>query len=142
MTANTVRGEQMILIEGHSYTMRPSFQAIQAFEDQLGMSAIELGLKAEQGKLRGIQIAIIVTECVRADLRHQGKGREADAWKAETVAEKLMEADGGLLAAITLMPPFLRAVITGGYTAKGEAKAVAEEKAGDANAMTDTPAAA
>lgn len=141
MTANEIRGEQAILLEGVTYVMRPSWQALQAIEDQTGLSIVELGARAEVGRLRGLQIAVIVTECIKADLRHQGKGREADAWDAQIVAGKLMESDGGIVAAIKQLPPFLRDAVTGRYNAKGEAKAAVGETA-DGSPTTGTPAAA
>ncbi|WP_052730460.1 GTA-gp10 family protein [Sphingomonas sp. SRS2] len=141
MSANEIRGEQAILLDGITHVMRPSWAALQAIEDATGMSIVELGARAEMGRLRGLQIAVVVTECIKADLRHHGKSREADAWDVNVVAAKLMEADGGLVAAIKQLPPFLRDAVTGRYTAKGEAKAAVGDPAGE-SPTTGTPAAA
>lgn len=123
--ANERRGEQIVTLGGHEYVMRPSWQAIEAIEAKTGKALAELTILATAAKLKGLEIATIVTECVKADLRHRDKGAEADMWKVERVAELLMDGEGGFFKVITDMVGFLRDAATGRYTAKGEVKAVA-----------------
>lgn len=138
MEANTIRGEQIITLDT-DYVMRPSFSAIQAIEDATGLSLFELAMNAATGKMRGVHVAIIVTELIKADLRHAGKGAQAGHWKVEKVGELLMEHQDGLLGAIKALIPILNDAATGGYTAQGEAKAAAVTAGQDPTA--DTPAA-
>jgi len=63
-SANEQRGEVDIEIGGRSWVMRPGFSAVSAIEKQTGKSLIELlqGLQS----IRVTEIAIIITECIRA----------------------------------------------------------------------------
>lgn len=135
MSANPIRGEQRIMLDAE-YIMRPSYAALQAIEDQTGLSVTELALAAAKRTLKSRHIEIIVTECVKAELRASGKIVNDAHWKLDRVGELLVEGEGGLLAVGTKLINFLGQAATGGYTAKGEAKAV------PAGPTEDTPAAA
>jgi len=130
-TANARRGEQTVMLEGVEYVMRPSFAAIEAIETKTGKALAELMILATAAKLKGVEIAVIVTECVKADLRQRGRGAEADMWQERRVAELLMDAEGGLFKMITDLVGFLKAAATGEYTSKGELKAAAGSPTGD-----------
>lgn len=136
MDANPIRGEQRITLGGEGYVMRPTFAAIQAIEDATGLGLFDLGMQAEGGRLRAGHVAIIVAEFVKADLLHQKKSVEF--WNANRVGELLLESEGGLFEAIKSLVTILGSALTGGYTAKGEAKAATETD----GKKTDTPAAA
>lgn len=49
-TANPLRGEVALTLNGRAFTLRPSFAAIVAVEERLG-SVIALALKASKGEL-------------------------------------------------------------------------------------------
>ena len=72
MTANKTRGEVSLELEGVEYVLRPSYEAISAFEAQTDRSLIDLARAAGDGQLKMSEAAIIVTECNRPhDLRQQ-----------------------------------------------------------------------
>ncbi|SDC31000.1 hypothetical protein SAMN05444678_102266 [Sphingomonas sp. YR710] len=134
-TANPIRGEQRIRLDA-DYVMRPSHEALQAIEDQTGLSMFRLSMQATSGDMKGLNIAIIVTECIKADLRHTGKADQADRWDVNRVGKLLMDTEGGLFEVIKKLIPLLNDAITGKYTSKGEAKPAVAKK------TKDTPAGA
>lgn len=122
MTANATRGEVSLELEGVEYVLRPSYEAISAFETQTNRSLIDLARAAGDGELKLSESAIIVTECIKAH------GRATDdkalaAFNAARVGELILQADGGLLIAMKRLELLLFMAATGGYTGSGEVKA-------------------
>lgn len=122
MTANKTRGEVSLELEGAEYVLRPSYEAISAFETQTNRSLIDLARAANDGELKLSESAIIVTECIKAH------GRAIDdkamaAFNAARVGELILQADGGLLIAMKRLVLLLFMAATGGYTGSGEVKA-------------------
>lgn len=122
MTANATRGEVSLELEGAEYVLRPSYEAISAFETQTNRSLIDLARAAGDGELKLSESAIIVTECIKAH------GRATDdkalaAFNAARVGELILQADGGLLIAMKRLELLLFMAATGGYTGSGEVKA-------------------
>lgn len=135
-TANDVRGEVDILLEGVNYVMRPSFDAIQAIEKKLGRGLLELGQAAYNNTLSTIDIATIATLCIHAE----GKAKNDQSMQhfdIGTVAPLLHEEPGGFMIAALRIQRLLLNASTGGYTATGEPKA-----ATGTMMTTETPAAA
>ncbi len=102
--------------------LRPSYEAISAFEAQTDRSLIDLARAAGDGQLKMSEAAIIVTECIKA------QGRAVDdkamsAFNAARVGELILQADGGLLIAMKRLELLLFMAATGGYTGSGEVKA-------------------
>ena len=94
MTANKTRGEVSLELEGQEYVLRPSYEAISAFEAQTDRSLIDLARAAGDGQLKMSEAAIIATECIKAH------GRAVDdkalaAFNAARVGELILQADGG-----------------------------------------------
>ena len=122
MTANKTRGEVSLELEGQEYVLRPSYEAISAFEAQTDRSLIDLARAAGDGQLKMSEAVIIATECIKAH------GRAVDdktlaAFNAARVGELILQADGGLLIAMKRLELLLFMAATGGYTGSGEVKA-------------------
>lgn len=128
-TANKTRGELTLSLEGVDYILRPSYEAILAFEEQTGTGIRRLADSAAKGDLTSKEVAIIATECMRA------QGRAVDdkmmaAFNINRVHQLLMEADGGFVEVMLGLSVMLILATTGGYTSQGEIKApVAKKKA-------------
>lgn len=121
MTANAERGEIDITLDGQSYVLRPSHEALVACEKQTGLSLVEMARAAEAGTLTLTQCAQIVVECVRA----QGKVIGDDMmqkFSVSRVAALLFEAEGGVLLANMKLRILLVLACSGGVTASGEIK--------------------
>lgn len=122
MTANKTRGEVSLELEGAEYVLRPSYEAISAFETQTNRSLIDLARAAGDGELKLSESAIIVTECIKAHGRATDDKAMA-AFNAARVGELILQADGGLLIAMKRLELLLFMAATGGYTGSGEVKA-------------------
>jgi hypothetical protein len=64
--ANAERGEIVLKLEGEDYVLRPSHEAIMAFEELTGRGLYELATDAINRKLRLTETAQIATECIRS----------------------------------------------------------------------------
>ena len=122
MAANATRGEVSLELGGVEYVLRPSYEAISAFEAQTNRSLIDLARAAGDGQLKLGEAAVIVTECIKAH------GRSIDdkamaAFNAKRIGELIQEAEGGFLIVIKRLELLLFMAATGGYTASGEVKA-------------------
>lgn len=120
MTANPERGEIEVDIEGVPHVLRPSYEAIVAIEKATGRGLVQLAQAAGDGSLAVDDAAIIVTECVRAHGRATGN-RDLTEYRVGTVAAALVET--GVIQVQKRLELLLYLAVTGGYTAKGEAKA-------------------
>lgn len=120
--ASAERGEIALVLDGQSYVLRPSYEAIEAFETATGKGLLELARGAVEGSLRLGETAQVVTECVRAWGRAVGNTGARGA-NAVTIAGLIIESDGGLVHVSRILGGVLSLAVTGGYTAQGEVKA-------------------
>ena len=138
MAANEERGEFEIVLDGAPYVMRPSWEAIQAFEPATGRSLLQLAADAERSSLSLSQCAIIVTECVRAWGKQEGI-TSARGFKAENVAPLLVEA--GMFVIQPKLALMLYMAATGGLDASGKMKAALKNpKTADGAGSAGSPA--
>lgn len=121
--ANEVRGEFEITLEGVTYGMRPSHTAIVAYETATGRSTSILAAQARAQAMSLADMAIIVTECVKA-WGLATKHSAAPHFQSARVAELLVESDGGLMLAMSRLSLMLFVAATGGVTSAGEKKAM------------------
>nr|WP_294069661.1 hypothetical protein [Sphingomonas sp.] len=138
MAANEERGEFELKLGPATYGLRPSWEAIQAFELGTGKSLMQLAGEADRGALALSSAAIIVTECMRAWGRALGNTSARGA-QVENVTPMLMEA--GIYLVQPRLALMLYMAATGGLTSSGEAKAApAKEEASTENASKASPA--
>lgn len=118
-TAVEARGEISIELEGVSYTLTPSFQAIGEIETACGKSLWELARAAEARTLTLSDCGEIVAACIRANAR-ANDDRDMATIKAASIAKLIYGEVGGLFAAVTVViDPLLRLALMGGYTSEG-----------------------
>lgn len=128
MTANEKRGEIDLDLAGERFVLRPSYEAINAFETQTGKSVIELAREAGDGTMSLSHAAFVATECIKA----WGKSTEnatARAVNARRVGELIFEAPGGLMVTLKKLEILLFMAATGGVTSAGELKPVTTKTA-------------
>lgn len=126
--ANEKRGEIDLELAGESYVLRPSYEAIQAFEAQTGKSLIELAQAAGDGTMSLANAAIVATECIKA----WGKATDnttARAVNVRRIGELIFEAPGGLMVTLKKLEILLFMAATGGVTSAGELKPVTTKTA-------------
>ena len=124
VAANATRGELSITLDGAEYVLRPSFEAISAFEAATGKGIIQLTRDAINGGMTTGALAQIVAETMRAQGRASGDKILA-ASQTPTVARLIIESEGGVHAAMQVVASLLALAASGGYTASGELKATA-----------------
>ena len=98
---NRVRGEAALTVGGQRLTLRPSFSALIAAEEELG-SLFELVERAAEGRLKLGEIAALFWHCVAA--RPEGLTRER---LGEAVAEQ------GLAKATPVLKVLLTQILQG-----------------------------
>ena len=141
--ANEVRGEVDIELDGQSFVLRPSYGAIVSIEKQTGKPLIELASLADVSALPLNDLAICVTEMVRAWGRQAvvddlTPAAERGAISAASGASK--EAIGELIYSAGVMFAYPRVAIALARAASGGCLPSGEPKA--AGMTTDeTPAA-
>lgn len=119
---NPERGEFALILEDERFVLRPSFEAIVAFEQETGKGLLDLTRSAIGGTATLSEIAIIATHCIRA------WGRENDLTSAagvnaQRVGRLIMESEQGLTGATVMIGTLLALAVNGGLTAAGEVKA-------------------
>ncbi|MCH4894008.1 hypothetical protein GO308_12870 [Sphingomonas sp. SFZ2018-12] len=118
--ANEIRGEVEVTLDGQSFVLRPSWEAILAIEKQTGRSVAQLAFAAEAHELTIETLAIIVTECIRA----WGKSIErisVQGVQPDRIGELIFSE--GLLKVIPRVAIVLLRAVTGGVLPSGEPKA-------------------
>ncbi|MDX3908423.1 MAG: GTA-gp10 family protein [Sphingobium sp.] len=120
------RGELSLRIDGGEMGLRPSFEAITAFERETGKGLLLLAREALSGSLTLGETAQIACQCIRAWGRDTGSIGAKGA-RADRIAELILESDGGIREALATVAGLLSLAATGGYSAKGEAKAATME---------------
>jgi hypothetical protein len=119
-----VRGQISVELDDTKFMLRPSNEAVLAYEEQTGLSTYKLAGLAISGEMRLGTMGLIVAELMRA----YGTANPDDplittyrAAKPERIAELIQEA--GIPFVLPKIVAVLMGVLTGGYTASGEAKA-------------------
>jgi len=118
--ANDLRGEVDLELDGQSFVLRPSYEAVIACERQTGKSLIELAIAADNGTMGTEAAAIVVTECIRAWGRANAD-RAVAAVNAKRIGELLY--DYGVMGVLPRVAIVLSRAASGGVTASGEPKA-------------------
>ena len=121
-TANETRGEISLQLDGVDYVLRPSFEAISAFEAETGSGLLALTGQAEEATMTLDTMASIVPHCIRAHGEAVGDQMLKSVNKSK-IAALIMGSDGGMLGAIIRVRLLLVMAATGGFTASGEPKA-------------------
>lgn len=136
--ANDTRGEIALALEGEEYVLRPSYQAIKAFEAATGKGVVTLAQQAFAGELQLNELAAIAAECIRAWGRASDdeRGKIARSVDADRVGELIMGAENGVAGAMGAVAVMLSLACSGGYTGAGERKPATSGKA-----KAKTPAA-
>ena len=136
--ANEERGEFEIELAGIKYGMRPTFEAIQAFEGVDGLQLTQMAVAASRGGLSVRACAIVVAECVRA----WGKAENvtaARAFQADAVGPMLVTE--GIVDTQTVLADMLFLAATGGLTVEGKRKAAPKNpKTADDAGSVESPA--
>jgi hypothetical protein len=136
MSANEERGEVPLLLDGSEFVLRPSYEAIEAIENQTGKGIVALFEAARAIELTSGETVTIVHQCIRAWGKATGD-TGARAANRERIREMIIEAEGGLVGVQLRLAVLLGNYVSGGYTASGEAKA-----ATGTMTTSETPAAA
>ena len=100
MSANPLRGEASIRIAGEVRTLRPSFAALVAAEEELG-PLFALVERASEGQLRLAEIATLFWHCLQS----------RDGLTRDGVGEAILA--GGLAAATRPLRALLAAILQG-----------------------------
>jgi hypothetical protein len=110
--ANPHRGEVSITLDGASYVLRPSFEAIVEIEERLGLSIVAIVRKtAETSDIRMTEIGAIVAAGIRAH------GREADDPLMAAVTNDRIGRlcwQEGLMSVLPVVQQFLLMAVNGG----------------------------
>lgn len=117
---NEHRGEAAIELEGVSYKLRPSYEAIVEIEKQIGMTISGAALAASNLGLPLTAVAVVTAELIKAGGRADDDKAAAHV-NARRIGELIFEA--GLLSASLIVATVLTGAATGGYTPAGEARA-------------------
>jgi len=129
------RGEIVLELGGQELTLRPSYEAIEAFEGLTDKGLLQLAGEALNRRLKLGETAQVVTECVRA------WGREAEnknaAGATAVKVGRLIQDGPGLFAVLGQIAGMLALASTGGYDSSGKLKAAA----GTTTTPLDTDAA-
>jgi len=102
--------------------LRPSYEAIFAFEASTDKGLLELARAALEGKMRLADLSQVVTECIRAWGRATQQPSIA-ASNAVRIGQLIVEAEGGMARVLGIVSGMLSMAVTGNFTASGEVKA-------------------
>jgi hypothetical protein len=115
------RGEFTLVLDGTNYVLRPSYEAIEEFEQETGKGMLQLSRDAVTGTLRLGEAAQVATSCIRAWGRANDDQAVAHVGFTR-IAELILESPGGFNAALATIGAALAVAVTGGCTASGEVK--------------------
>lgn len=118
--ANPERGEHELTLDGRTFKLRPSYAAIVQIEKKTGYSLLALVKRGSAADISAEQVGIIAAELIRAGATDDMTRRV----NADRIAEMAFEE--GLPPVIARLTLCLVDAATGGRTAAGEAKPVAE----------------
>lgn len=123
-------GQMTLPIGGEEYRLRPSFEAINAIEEELGRSLYDLSQGAARGALSVREMGVIAAEMMKAQGKTLGAKDPAaldyQGAKPDRVARLIYEAGAPKICARLMV--VLVGALNGNYTAEGEAKAGEETK--------------
>ncbi|QUT08432.1 hypothetical protein KFK14_17680 [Sphingobium phenoxybenzoativorans] len=128
--ANALRGEFDLVLEGEAYTLRPSYEAIIAFERGTGKTLLELARASDALAISLEESSVVVTECIRAYGRETQSSLQAV--QLQRITEMVYEA--GLVEVVARLGVILWMAVSGGCAASGKAKTT-----GTTNQTTETP---
>ena len=120
--ASEERGEVSLVLDGATMALRPSYEAIVAFEASTDKGLLELARAALEGKMRLADLSQVVTECIRAWGRATQQPSIA-ASNAVRIGQLIAEAEGGMARVLGIVSGMLSMAVTGNFTASGEVKA-------------------
>lgn len=112
-TANEIRGEVSIALDGVAYVLRPSYEAGVAIEQATGRSLMELAVAAAGSRMLLPQLAIVVTEYIKAWGRETGN-TSTEHFDVQRVGELIHNGKGGIMAAMPRVELVLAQAVSGG----------------------------
>ncbi|MDO7843455.1 hypothetical protein [Sphingomonas immobilis] len=115
------RGEFSLVLDGATYGLRPSYEAIEAVEAATGQGLIDLARAGLAAKLSLAVTSQVATEFIRAWGRANGD-KGASGANAPRIAKLILNSDGGFHAALQTLSGVLSLAVTGGFDAEGEMK--------------------
>jgi hypothetical protein len=118
----TERGELSLTLDGVDMIMRPTYEAIEAFEAATDKGILQLAHESLNRKLKLGEIAQIACECIRAWGR-EVENKDAAGANPKRIGNLILDAPGGVLEAAKTVGAMLSLASTGNYTAMGEVKA-------------------
>ena len=115
MAANPERGEVEITLDGKTYPMRPSFEAMQRIEHQTGRQLMRMVMDFRDHGLSLTECSVIVAEGIKA------AGRDRDdklmqSVKTDKIGEMIYE--NGIMEAVPACMEFLMNALNGGKAPK------------------------
>lgn len=116
------RGELSLSLAGMTMVLRPSYEAITAYENDLGRGSVSLANEALAKRLKLGEVAQIATHCIRAFGDETGSKDMARA-TPQRIAKLILDSDGGIIEATGTLAAMLSLVVTGGYDSAGNPKA-------------------
>jgi hypothetical protein len=122
--ANALRGEATIDLDGATFTMRPTYEAIVAVEAATGSTIGTMAMAGANMRLPLGWVAIVVTEFVRASGKATGNQVAANL-SVERVGGLIM--DSSIVGASLAVAQVMSDAVSGKYTASGEAKATGSQ---------------
>lgn len=122
MPANETRGETSISLESIDYVMRPSYEAIDEFEQETGKAVKELFDLAASDRMMLRDLAAVIGACVRAKGR-QDEDRTVSSFNDDRIREIIPGETGGVILATRAVALMLLMAVTGGVDSQGNVKA-------------------
>ena len=117
MTANGLRGEFPITLEGADYVLRADYEAVAAIDEQLG-SIVDVAQRfVTQGSISLREMAVIVCEGLKGHGRKVGY-KPAEGYTAQKVGRMIFET--GAADCIRPVGEFLIAALNGGVIGSGK----------------------
>lgn len=129
--AVTDRGELMLVLDGQTYGLRPSYDAIETIETMLGRGLVDVAGDTIARRLQLGELAQVATECIKAWGRASGRP-EVTGFNAKRIARQIYDAEGGMLAVQKQIGAMLTLAVTGGYDSEGNLKPAATTTSGEA----------
>lgn len=139
MRANAIRGEVDLVLEGETYVMRPSYEAIVAFEGLTRQPLLQLAMLADHSQLSVTQTADIVTECIKA-WAEQEELTHLRRVQSERIGKLIIKE--GFMAILPRVAVVLAAAASGGTNADGTPKPSKDDDGDDQGEVTTTEPAA
>lgn len=122
------RGQISVRLGGADYVLRPSYEAIEASEEETGLSLFDLATLASNCRMKVKDMGVVVAAMMRA----HGKENPDDPMKTQYLgakADKISRLihEAGPAKIMGRLSILLSGALLGGYTASGEAIAATEK---------------